>query len=87
MYTAMTSLSSKGQVVLPADLRKKLSLNEGKKFFIFSEGKNIMLKPIQEPDEEDFFKLLDAERNWAKKVGLKKSDISAAIKSARAKSK
>ena len=53
MYTAMTSLSSKGQIVLPAELRKKLSLTEGKKFFIFSEGTNIMLKPIQEPDEQD----------------------------------
>lgn len=83
MYTAVTSLSSKGQIVLPVDLRKLLSLAEGAKFFIMSEGKNIMLKPIETPDETEFFKMLDEENKWAKKVGLLESDISDAIKSVR----
>ncbi|MBR1402910.1 MAG: AbrB/MazE/SpoVT family DNA-binding domain-containing protein [Treponema sp.] len=87
MYSAMTSLSSKGQIVLPAELRKKLSLREGRKFFIFSEGKNIMLKPVEEPDEKEFFQLLEKEQEWARKVGLKESDITEAIKKVRASHK
>ncbi len=87
MYTSTTSLSSKGQIVLPADLRKKLSLREGRRFFIFSEGSNIMLKPIQEPDEQEFFQLLEKEREWASKVGLTESDIADAIKAVRASHK
>ena len=87
MYTAMTSLSSKGQIVLPAELRKNLALKEGRKFFIFSEGSNIMLKPIQEPDEKEFFELLDKEHEWAEKVGLNESDITDSIKAVRASHK
>ena len=83
MYTAVTSLSSKGQIVLPIDLRKKLSLTEGSKFFVMSEGRNIMLKPIEEPDESEFFKMLDKENEWARKNGLLPSDISDAIKTVR----
>lgn len=87
MYTSIASLSSKGQIVLPVELRKKLSLSEGQKFFIFSEGENIMLKVIQQPDESEFFEMLDKENKWAEKVGLKESDISDAIKTVRASRK
>lgn len=87
MYTAITSLSSKGQFVLPAELRKKLSLAEGSKFFIMCEGENIMLKPIKEPDKNEFFQMLEKENEWAEKVGLKESDISEAIKNVRAANK
>ena len=87
MYTAITSLSSKGQIVLPADLRKKLSLAQGRQFFIFSEGNNIMLKPIEEPNEQEFFRLLQKENDWAKKVGLTETDIADSIKRVRASHK
>lgn len=83
MYTAMTSLSSKGQVVLPIELRKNLSLDEGTKFFIMSEGENILLKPIKEPDEQVFFDMLEKERKWAAKVKLSESDIADAVKRVR----
>lgn len=83
MYTALTSLSSKGQIVLPVELRKKLSLAEGAKFFIMSEGMNIMLKPIKEPDETEFFELLEKERKWAEQVGLTEADIAEAVKTVR----
>lgn len=87
MYTATTSLSSKGQIVLPVELRKKLSLSEGAKFFIMCEDENIMLKVIQKPDEKEFFKMVDKENQWAKEVGLKESDVSEAIKKVRASHK
>lgn len=87
MYTAVTSLSSKGQVVLPAELRKKLSLSEGVRFFIMCEGENIMLKPIKTPDEKEFFQMVKKENQWAKKVGLTENDISDAIKKVRASHK
>ena len=87
MYTAITSLSSKGQIVLPADLRKKLSLSQGRQFFIFSEGKNIMLKPIDEPDGQEFFNLLQKENDWAKEVGLTGADIADSVRRVRANHK
>ena len=85
MYTALTSLSSKGQVVLPAELRKQLALSIGTKFFIMSEGRNIMLKPIAEPQEKEFFQMLDREQKWAEEVGLQESDIDEAIRTVRSR--
>lgn len=83
MITAVTSLSSKGQIVLPKEIRKSLSFKEGTRFFIFSEGENIMLKPIKEPDEKEFWDMMEKERLWAEKVGMSEEDISDAIKTVR----
>ncbi len=83
----VTVLSSKGQIVLPKLLRKKLSLTSGTKFLVFSDNENILLKPVQEPDLEEFEKLTAEAQNWAKQVGLNQADISDAIKAVRNKKK
>ena len=87
MYTAFTSLSAQGQVILPVELREKLSLEEGAQFFLMSEGNNITLKPIRRSEKNEFFALLDKENAWAKDVGLTEKDILSAIKEVRASKK
>ncbi len=81
--TEVTALSSKGQIVLPKKLRDTMSLVEGCKFLILTDGENILLKPVQEPNIEEFDKLINEANSWAKKVGMKESDISDAIKKTR----
>ena len=83
----ITAVSSKGQVVLPKSIRDALNIIPGAKLMVFSDGENILLKPIQEPDISEFNRLLDASSSWAKEVGLKEDDISSAIKEARRKKK
>lgn len=83
----ITSLSSKGQVVLPKSLRDKLSLAPGSKFLVFSDGENILLKPVQEPTLQEFEKLAANAQHWAKIVELSSDDISEAIKTVRKKEK
>lgn len=71
----VTSLSSKGQVVIPNSIRKELDISEGAQFIVFSDGVNLLLKPIG-PLKIDTFKRLIAEsRKFAKRVGLKKMDL------------
>ena len=41
-----TYASAKGQVVIPAKLRKKYGITAGTRFFISDDGENIILKPI-----------------------------------------
>lgn len=41
-----TTLSSKGQVVIPMDLRKLLNWEEGMKLQVTCRNKNIALKPV-----------------------------------------
>ena len=83
MIAEVTSVSSKGQVVLPKSVREALTLNPGSKLIVISDGTNILLKPIDIPDLSEFESLMEESKNWAKKVGMKKSDISDAINAVR----
>ena len=44
---AVTSLSVKGQVVIPKPLREALGLRSGDKFVVLLEGDMIILKPMK----------------------------------------
>ena len=41
-----TVASAKGQVVIPAELRKKYGIKEGTKFIVSDDGEVIILRPI-----------------------------------------
>jgi AbrB family looped-hinge helix DNA binding protein len=41
-----TILSSKGQVILPSGLRKKININKGTKFIIEIDNEKIILTPL-----------------------------------------
>ena len=79
----ITSVSSKGQIVVPSDIRKEMHLSSGTKLVIMTDGSNLLLKPVQEPKLETFRNLIKASRAYARRVGLKKSDVAKAIKKAR----
>lgn len=50
-------LSSKGQVVLPKEIRKKLGLRKGDKLRVeIDEGKNIVIHSSLEPPREIFIR-------------------------------
>ena len=81
--TEVTRLSSKGQVVIPDQIRKKMGLTTGSKLIVITDGSNLLLKPIEEPKIDVFKKLIEESRKFAKKENLKKSDIGKAIKETR----
>jgi antitoxin PrlF len=78
-----TSVSSRGQVVIPGDLRKQLGIEVGTKLMVFSDGINLLLKPIVAPGMDSFKKMIKESHAFAKKAGLKKSDVKKAIKKVR----
>jgi len=79
----ITSLSSKGQVVIPQEIREKLHLALGEKFIVFGERDTIILKKIEEPSFKEFKKLLKKTREFAKKQKLTPRDVEKAIKATR----
>ena len=81
----VTSLSSRGQIVIPQGVRDRLHLHEGEKFVIIGEDDTIILKKLEVPSFKGFDKLLKKTRDFAKKRGLKPSDVDEAIKKVRAK--
>jgi AbrB family looped-hinge helix DNA binding protein len=76
---ATTRMSSKGQVVIPEEIRKRLRLKAGSQFVVVGEKDTVILKAISPPSLEEFDDLMTEARKQARKAGLKRSDITAAI--------
>jgi AbrB family looped-hinge helix DNA binding protein len=84
---ATTKMSSKGQVVIPENIRKKLKLKTGAQFVVVGENDVVILKSISPPSLDDFGSLIAKARKQGKQAGIKKSDISDAISKVRGKNK
>ncbi len=78
-------MSSKGQVVIPEQIREQLSLEAGSRFVVVGDKDVVILKRIAAPTLSEFDGLIKQARSQAKNAGLKKPDIEAAISQARAK--
>jgi AbrB family looped-hinge helix DNA binding protein len=83
---ATTRMSSKGQVVIPESIREELGLETGAQFVVVGQRDAIILKSISKPSSSEFSGLLKTARQQARKAGMKKSDIAAAIRKARKRS-
>ncbi len=82
---ATTRLSSKGQVVIPEDVRQRLGLKAGDQFIVVGEGDVVILKTISPPSMKDFDVLVSKARNQVRRAGMKPQDVAAAIKKVRAR--
>ncbi len=79
----ITSCSSKGQIVIPHSLRKELGITTGIKLIIFTDGSNLLLKPVQAPKLENFQKLIKESRAVAQKKKFNLADVKKIIKQVR----
>jgi AbrB family looped-hinge helix DNA binding protein len=82
---ATTKMSSKGQIVIPEDIRKRLGLKPGAQFVVVGQNDVVILKTITQPSMNEFDKLISEARKQAKKAGMKKTDITSAIQKVRKK--
>jgi len=80
---ATTKMSSKGQVVIPEGIRKRLNLKTGAQFVVVGDNDVVILKNITPPALDEFDKLITIARKAGKQAGLKKTDIKDAIKKVR----
>jgi AbrB family looped-hinge helix DNA binding protein len=78
-----TKMSSKGQVVIPENIRRNLNLKAGAQFIVVGDKDVVILKSISPPSIDEFDKLIAEARKDSKKAGLKKTDIAEAIKKVR----
>ena len=82
-----TKMSSKGQVVIPENIRKQLKLKAGAQFVVVGEKDVVILKNISPPSLDEFDDLIAEARKKGKQAGIKKSDINNAILKVRGKVK
>ena len=76
---ATTKMSSKGQVVIPENIRKRLKLKAGDQFVVVGEKDVVILKAISPPSMKDFDGIIAEARRQARRYGMKRSDIAAAV--------
>jgi antitoxin PrlF len=79
----ITSVSSKGQVVIPRIFRKNLGIETGTQLLVLSDGVNLLLKPMEEPKLDTFKRLINEGRRYARDAGLKRENISQVIRKVR----
>ena len=79
----VTSLSTKGQVVIPQSIRDDLKMKPGAKLMVVSDGENVLIRPLEVPKLETFKALVRESRAYARRAGLKKEDVGKAVRKAR----
>jgi AbrB family looped-hinge helix DNA binding protein len=80
-----TTLSSKGQVVIPEEIRDRLGLTPGTRFVVVAEEDVVVFKVLQAPEADEFAGLVDQARAVAREEGLQMVDVRRAVREARRK--
>lgn len=83
-HAPTTTMSAKGQVVIPAEIRSRLGLEPGTKFVAVAEGDVVVFKVLAPPAVTEFDGLLARARSAAAQVGLEEPDAAKAVAKVRA---
>ena len=79
MHAETIKMSSRGQIVIPQDIREELKASEGTIFSVVSAKDTIILKKLLTPSREELIKEIGAialeGRKRAEKLGIKESDV------------
>lgn len=89
MAVETIKMSSKGQIVIPRDIREEIDAVEGTVFAVISGRDSIVLKKVTTPSKEDLIKELkniavEGKKRLSKK-GIREEDISDIVHKARQK--
>jgi AbrB family looped-hinge helix DNA binding protein len=82
---ATTKMSSKGQVVIPEEIRKQLGLKAGSQFVVVGKKGVVILKTISPPSMDEFDELIHEAKKQARRAGMRRSDIVKTLSKVRAK--
>ena len=74
-----TRMSSKGQVVIPEEVRQRLGLEAGTQFVVVGDRDTVILKTIAAPTLKGLATLMTCARKQARTAGLERKDVTAAI--------
>lgn len=80
---ATTRMSSKGQIVIPEEIRTQLGLKAGTQFVVIGERDVVILKTLSPPAMADFDDLIVKARKHGRRAGLKRADVRAVVKKER----
>lgn len=80
---ATTTLSSKGQVVIPEEIRSRLGLKAGTKFVVVADRDAVIFKVLEPPSLDEFKTLMRRARKVARETGLTREELEEALEKVR----
>jgi AbrB family looped-hinge helix DNA binding protein len=80
---ATTTLSSKGQVVIPEEIRLQLGLQAGAQFVVIADRDVVIFKRLEPPALSEFAALVRRARQVAKQTGMTQANVAKAVKKVR----
>lgn len=83
MEVEFTKLSSKGQVVIPQDIRESLKLKDGTPFAVVTQDDTILLKKMNLPKIKSWKEATKPFKKAAKKSGFTREDLTRIIEEVR----
>jgi len=78
----MGTISSRGQISIPSDIRKEMKLKEGTRVLFLLSDDSLLVKKV---NAESFDEITRPLKDAAKKAGLKESDVPEIIERYRSK--
>ncbi|MEE4145562.1 MAG: AbrB/MazE/SpoVT family DNA-binding domain-containing protein [Halieaceae bacterium] len=82
---ATIKMFSKGQVLMPEKIRKRLGLESGSQFVVVAVKGTVIMQAISQPSTDEFDPLIAEARRQAKEARLKQADIDAVISEVRSR--
>lgn len=87
MVVEIIKMSSKGQVVIPQDIRQDLNADEGSLFAVISSKDTVILKKIETPSKDKLILELESiakrGRLRLQKKGIKEADLPLIVEKSR----
>ena len=80
---ATTTLPSKGQVVIPEEIRIQLGLEAGAQFVVIADRDVVIFKLLEPPSLREFTSLVGCARQLAKQTGMTRAGIANSAKNVR----
>ena len=75
MKMEITKVSTKGQIVIPQEIRKELGIESGTSMLVTKMKDYVLLKKVKIPDlKKEFEELTKLGEAWAKKNNLKNEE-------------
>lgn len=85
MDVEITKMSPKGQVVIPAGIRKMMGIRPSDRFLVFGKDDTILFKKIEKTALEKTFKeIAEPIKKEIKKAGFNEGDLEEIIRKTRA---
>ncbi|GBE20064.1 MAG TPA: AbrB/MazE/SpoVT family DNA-binding domain-containing protein [Candidatus Pacearchaeota archaeon] len=81
---SITKISSKGQIVIPRDIRERLKVKEGNLFVVTDQDNSICLRKIEPPKIKTWDEATKPFREAAKKSKFTEDDLAKVISEVRA---